>query len=113
MPGKRRSVQTDSIEAWVEALPDSFMLCRDMGHTWRPFRAFWDETLKGYIRIIRCGRCKTERRQLISSTGEVLRGYYQYNEGYQVPKGVGRFGVEGRAYLRLESTLRIIGKDEQ
>lgn len=101
------------VKAWADDLPDTFIACRDMGHTWRPFRAWYDPEERGYQRVLRCGRCKTERRQLISESGAILTGGYDYPEGYTAPAGTGRIDGEGRAALRLESTLRVIGRDEK
>lgn len=101
------------LDAWAEGLNDGHLLCRDMGHMWRPFRAWWDEEANGYQRVLRCGRCKTERRQLLSSNGAAVSGYYSYADGYVAPKGTGRVTGETKNRLRLESTLRVIGKDER
>jgi len=88
-------------------------MCRDMGHTWRPYKAKYLSDENAYERILRCGRCKTERAQTLSMSGLILTGHYDYPDGYQAPAGTGRIDGEGRGYLRLESTLRIIGKDEK
>jgi len=107
------SADPKEVAAWSEDLPDSFIMCRDMGHTWRPFRARFNPEENGYDRVLRCGRCKTERTQTISMSGLILSGGYSYPEGYQAPKGTGRIDGNGRGALRLESTLRLIGKDEK
>lgn len=101
------------VAAWSEDLPDSFIMCRDMGHTWRPFRARFSSDANGYERVLRCGRCKTERSQTISMSGLILSGAYTYPEGYQAPAGTGRIDGNGRGALRLESTMRLIAKDEK
>jgi hypothetical protein len=94
-------------------LSDAYIMCRDMGHTWRPFRARFDPEVNGYQRVLRCGRCKTEREQTISASGLILSGHYNYPDGYSLPAGTGRLTGEGRGALRLESTLRLISKDER
>ena len=101
------------VAAWSENLPDSFLLCRDMGHTWRPFRAYYSTELHAYERVLRCGRCKTERKQSIAENGLILSGSYDYPDGYTAPAGTGRIDGNGRGALRLESVLRLIGKDEK
>jgi hypothetical protein len=102
-----------AVASWSEDLPDSFLMCRDMGHTWRPYRAKFNPEENGYDRVLRCGRCKTERQQTISMSGMILTGHYSYPEGYQAPPGTGRIDGEGRGAMRLESTLRLISKDER
>lgn len=100
------------VEAWATGLTDNYIACRDMGHTWRPLRAWWEESLKSYVRTLRCGRCRSERSQYVASNGYVDGNRYDYAEGYVKPKGTGRIDQEGSAALRLESILRLIGKDE-
>ncbi len=105
--------EAKEVADWAGELPDSYLLCRDIGHLWRPFKARWDDDNNSYVRILRCGRCKTEREQGISAAGVVLWSQYDYADGYQAPKGTGRLDGEGRGALRLESVLRLIGKDER
>lgn len=112
-----RSVQasesTVRLGGWLGDLPSEFLLCRDLGHTWRPYRAWWDQTERAYQRVLRCGRCKSERVQTLSAQGHPLQGYYNYSDGYQAPKGTGRLVGEDRDVLRLESVLRLVGADDQ
>lgn len=107
------SADPKAVRAWAEDLPDAFIMCRDMGHTWRPYRASWNPQERGYDRVLRCGRCKTERKQLISESGLIERGSYDYPDGYSAPAGTGHIDGNGRGALRLESTLRLISKDEK
>lgn len=107
------SADPQAVADWSSDLPDSYILCRDMGHTWRPFRAVYNSEYNCYDRTLRCGRCKTERSQSISTDGLILSGTYDYPDGYQAPAGTGRIDGNGRGALRLESTLRVIGKDER
>lgn len=102
-----------SVADWSSNLPDSYLLCRDMGHTWRPFKVRYESELNAYSRVLRCGRCKTERVQSVSLSGLILTGNYTYPTGYQTPQGSGRITGSGRGALRLESTMRLIGKDEK
>lgn len=101
-----------AVANWSHQLSDSFIMCRDMGHTWRPFKARYEQEMNAYNRVLRCGRCKTERLQTIGLDGLILSGNYIYPDGYQTPHGSGRITGTGRGALRLESTLRILGKDE-
>lgn len=96
------------VQGWAEELPDSYLLCRDIGHSWRPFRAFVQAD--GYRRTMRCQRCTTERHQDLSLRGHVLSSSYSYPEGYQAPKGTGYLAGEQRDGLRLESILRLVSK---
>jgi hypothetical protein len=109
----RQAHRGDGVSEWAETLPDAFLQCRDFGHTFRPFRAWLDSAMNCYQRVLRCGRCKTERRQALSFRGEILSSTYAYEDGYLAPKGTGRMDVNARAGLRLESTLRLVGHDEK
>lgn len=83
-----------------------------MGHTWHPWRAFFVPKGNFYERSLRCGRCKTVRRQHLAMNGQVLSTAYEYADGYQAPKGVGRLDTDARSVMRLTSTLRLLGEDE-
>ena len=106
-----RFAAAGEVLAWSRGLSEDFILCRDLGHLWRPLSARWSEDDRAYARTMRCGRCSTERHQLLSPAGHVLSGTYDYTEGYSAPKGQGRLGTEGRDSIRLESVLRLLGKD--
>lgn len=101
------------ISRWSRGLPDDFLLCRDLGHLWRPYTARFNPEENCYDRTMRCGRCHTERRQTLSLRGEVLSGHYDYAEGYTAPKGQGRLTGNARGALRIESVVRLIGHDEK
>jgi len=100
------------VGAWAEDLPERFLLCRDLGHTWRPFLAKFDTEERAYKRVLKCGRCRTERTQLISMNGVPLSGAYDYPDGYTAPTGAGRLDSSGRGALRLVSIQRLIEKSE-
>jgi hypothetical protein len=108
-----RPAALSALGAWGAGLSDAYLTCRDMGHTWRPFTAQWVPDDNCYTRTLRCGRCQTERHQDIGPDGLVLAGHYSYAEGYTAPAGTGRLDSAGRGQLRLESVLRLIGKDER
>jgi hypothetical protein len=108
------SADVQAVVSWSSGLPDSFIMCRDMGHMWRPFMArISPEWQNAYDRTLRCGRCKTERAQVIGLDGQILRSGYVYTDGYLTPLGSGRITGEGRGALRLESTLRLISKEDR
>lgn len=97
---------------FAQALPISHLLCREMGHNWKPWVAHWNSENRYYERALRCTRCRTERWQTLSSTGAVLGGHYKYPDGY-VHEGLGRIVGEGRDALRLESITRALPADER
>lgn len=102
--------QLSEVANFAEALPEKFLHCRELGHNWRPFSAgrYKDG---GFERILRCSRCRTRRVQEITSRGVVMVNRYEYPEGYQAEKGMGRIVGEGRGLLRLESIKRIVDKE--
>lgn len=81
-----------------------FVDCRSLGHAWRYTDVDFDKRAKLFHQYLECSRCETVRITYISSvTGEIARhSTYKYPEGYAL-KGEGRFTVEKRAKLRLES----------
>ena len=100
-----------SVAKWSHELPDEFLLCRDIGHLWRPFTARFLAQRNVYERTLRCARCTTERRQTVSLSGDIASGGYVYAEGYVAPAGQGRLTGRARGALRLESIHRLIGED--
>jgi hypothetical protein len=99
----------EEVGAFAADLPDTFLLCREIGHNWRPFFARWDVDENAYQRTLRCQRCKTQRHQWMSYSGSMLGNQYEYTEGYQ-HKGLGRIVGEGRDRIRLESITRLVEK---
>jgi hypothetical protein len=85
--------------------------CRDFGHAWRPYTARWDTDEKAYEQQIRCSRCKTVRKRLLTRTGAYARNpKYDYTPGYLFP-GLGRLSKDDRNWVRLESVLRVLPDD--
>jgi hypothetical protein len=108
----RDTIYGDSdVARWANSLPEEFLLCRDLGHTWRPASARWAPDLNAYERTMRCGRCRAERSQVLSAGGLILSGHYHYENGYTAPSGTGSLGSDGRGTLRLASIYRLIGHD--
>lgn len=95
------------VKAAAKSLPEEFVSCRDVGHTWRQFRVI--RVRGGYNRDLFCPTCKTNRHEFISRTGEKLSTSYTYPDGYQF-KGMGRIQGDGRNVLRLESVVRVLDK---
>ena len=105
-------IPTPDFDAFVEHLKLSHLLCRDMGHAWRPRSAVWSQRERAYEVVRRCSRCHTERIMLLSDRGGVLESWYRYAEGYLV-KGVGRIVGEQRDAVRLATVLRTSSDDRQ
>ena len=104
----RRTKLTRAIAAWGDELPDAFLMCRDMGHQWRPFTAQWHSSERAYSRTLACARCSTQRTQWVSASGHIAHGnHYDYPEGYTAPAGTGRMDGAARDALRLASVLRM------
>lgn len=99
-----------SVETFAATLPTSYLACRELGHTWRPWRAQWSGEARAYERELRCPRCKTTRRQLINDAGHVLANSYRYSDGYQA-KNVESAVRISRDVFRLESLTRYLTKN--
>lgn len=104
----RRNSLSSPLAEWVESLPESFVLCRDIGHTWKPLTAQWVPADHVFYRTLRCPRCHTERVQTLSATGRVLAGHYLHPQGYLAPKGHGHITQAERDSLRLHSVTRSV-----
>jgi len=83
-------------------------MCRDFGHSWKPYTAVYIPQRKHYLETLLCVRCKSARRRLLDRTGSQLGSAYTYNEGYQV-KGLGRLSGHDKDAVRLAS-LNVILK---
>ena len=99
-----------SPDTFAHGLSDRMLACRELGHVWRPFTV---EVIRerrrvgGYLRVMRCSQCKTERHQLLDSFGAVIQNGYHYTAGYladNVQKGF------SRDTFRLESVTRWLDK---
>jgi hypothetical protein len=44
------------VAAWAANLRQAFLLCRELGHTWRPLTASWSAPDEAFTRILRCTR---------------------------------------------------------
>lgn len=97
----------DDVREWAHGLSQSYLLCRELGHNWRPHTARWVTEDQCFERSLRCTRCKTERRQVLSSRGAVASSHYVYPDGYQTHQ-MGRIAGDSRDALRLESINRTL-----
>lgn len=100
-----------ALSQWADSLSDNMLLCRDIGHQWRPHNARFLDEMSVWERSLRCARCRTERLQLLSARGHVLSNRYEYPDGYQTPRGSGRVDSDMRDELRLASVTNFARKD--
>ena len=111
MARRRRRIVAEAdaneVEQWAHTLKQTWLLCRELGHTWKPFTARYVPEQRAYERTLRCPRCATERRQVLDGSGHVVSSSYVHPDGY-LHKGLGRVTGEGRDALRLESLHRFI-----
>jgi hypothetical protein len=101
----------EQVDTAIKSLPVQFLQCRDFGHTWRPLHARWVPQDNRYEAELKCPRCKTIRTRYLSSRGELLTNKYEYEDGYQMPKGMGRLEGEERDLIRLTSIQSILVVD--
>lgn len=100
------------VSAFAAALPDEYLLCREIGHVWQPYTATWVGKLRRFERVLRCTRCRTDRKQLLDSRGHITSSSYDYPDGYAHEGG--RIMGADRDRLHLESLKRLIERtDEQ
>ena len=86
--------------------PDTFLACRDHGHSWRPVDAAFLQS--GDIeRILGCERCEATRRQILDRNGYIKSGHYDYTDGYLMT-GVGRLDTHDRAVMRKINITRFL-----
>jgi hypothetical protein len=97
-----------TVETFAASLPDRYLTCRELGHTWKPYRASFDTTARAYDRELRCTRCHTSRTQVVSTTGHVLANHYRYPNGY-LTKHV-EDAMVSRDVFRLESLTRYLNR---
>lgn len=96
----------------LAGMPDTHLLCRDFGHSWRPWTAEWIPQRRQYLEALGCARCGTVRRRLLDEYGAMLGNSYTYSEGYLV-HGVGRLTGDDRNDLRLaglQAVMRATGE---
>lgn len=85
MAQRKREVVSDDlvpIDSLLGDLDESFLLCRDVHHSW---------TVDGYHAVgggsverhLVCERCETERIDEWTLGGARLRSWYRYPDGYQ------------------------------
>lgn len=75
--------------------------CRDLSHQWTPFDA-WKDASRGFVRVLRCERCRSRKTQKLDRQGYVLTTSISYPQGYLRKEG-GRLTQDERADLRLSN----------
>ena len=93
------------VAVFARDLSNSYLQCRELSHNWKPWTAYAKNG--GYERALRCTRCRTERWEVLTSTGAKVSGHYVYPDGY-LHEGLGRIVGDGRDALRLESLTRTL-----
>src|SRR4051812_32302691 len=86
---------------------EDHLLCRDFGHSWRPYLARYIPQRKQYEERLKCQRCTTERVRLLSHTGSQLANHYVYPDGYTMT-GYGRLTGTDRDAVRLASLQTVL-----
>lgn len=106
----------------LTALPDNWIMCRDMRHAWEVNEDFHVSKSKGskaveIRRVLDCLRCETKRIEVYHQTKwglEKVRQNYDYPEHYQihgVPRGVKpSYIVQGEVYRRSMSKVATVAK---
>ena len=82
----------------------SYLMCRDIGHGWKPWNAIIERRPRRIKRILKCRDCGAERTQYLNSDYEIAGNSYRYPQGYLRPKGQGRLTGRDRADLRSNTT---------
>lgn len=87
----------------IDDIPEEFLLCRDLGHSWRPFDVKVSRKYGEIHRILQCRSCPTQRTQILELDGTIKRSRYTYPDEYVLP-GIGRMSSADRAQVRVMST---------
>lgn len=99
-------------DVFASQLTDRLLSCRELGHVWRPYTV---EVVRerrrigGYVRVMRCAQCKTERHQTLDSRGGVVSNHYRYADGYLAAHVEPGFT---RDAFRLEAVTRWVAKHD-
>lgn len=105
--------RSKSVETAIGDMDESHLMCRDFGHSWRPWTAEFIPQRRQYVEALVCTRCTSVRRRLLDQYGHQLGNAYTYADGYQV-HGVGRLTGDDRDAVRLaglQVVLRITGEE--
>jgi hypothetical protein len=102
-----RAVGSHPAVAALAAMADEHLICRDFGHSWRPWSAEWIPQRRQYAEALVCTRCNSVRQRLLDEFGALLGNSYTYAEGYLV-HGIGRLTGDDRNDLRLASLRALL-----
>jgi hypothetical protein len=91
----------------ISTMIDEHLICRDFGHSWRPWAAEWIPQRRQYAEALVCSRCNSVRHRLLDEFGALLGNSYTYAEGYLV-HGLGRLTGDDRNDLRLASLRAVM-----
>ena len=65
-----------------------YLRCNALGHAWFDVPSDWSTGFGGEQLTVRCERCGSERRDVLSSvTGDLIYRHYVKPESYTYPKG--------------------------
>lgn len=95
-------------ETFAAGLPDKYLDCRELNHSWQRWTIEWDGEAKAYVRQLRCRVCKSVRKMLVGDDGDVVKTGYDYAKGYLATNVVK--GTLSRSVFRLEGITREMTK---
>lgn len=102
-----------SVESFAASLNNRVLACRELHHLWVPWtveviHAGNAKSLRvgGYVRTMKCRQCKTLRRQILDSLGNIVSNSYRYADGYLASNV--EHGTVSRNAFRLEALTRFI-----
>lgn len=108
-----KEAQPVSVETFAHSLSDKQLACRELGHVWVQWAV---EVVRegrrvgGYLRTFKCRQCRSERHQIIDSSGHAVRNGYRYADGYLASNVQSGFS---RDTFRLESVNRWLETHDQ
>lgn len=82
-------VLPDGFQVTLDHEREGFIRCGTMGHAWHDYDSNWKPGF-GYPLTLRCERCGTERRDVITNWGKLLSRRYVYPTLYKYPRGTKR-----------------------
>lgn len=94
----------------IDDMPPEHLLCRDLGHSWAPWRAVLHATGRHYEVSLRCRRCRTVRVRWIGLSGQIIASHYEYADGYTLT-GFGRMESDDRDHVRLANVLKLLPQE--
>ena len=107
-PRRDESDRVDPAHA-IAGMSHRHLLCRDFGHSWRPYDVQVVPQRRHYVETLLCTRCKTARRRLIDFDGAQLGSGYVYADGYLI-HGMGRLTGDDRNGLRLAALRSVMDR---